>query len=63
MKPETIKDQLQSVEPIRSGQTTVILPYTPGEPIAVKDCKICHKPSPLSQRGRFVCRKCRLIFD
>lgn len=63
MKPKTMKTRLQSVESLRSGHATVILPYTTGQPIAMKDCKICHNPSPLADRGRFVCRHCRVIFD
>ena len=55
--------RLQEVEHRRTGTAKATLAGPLGAPIAVKVCKYCKTPAPMTTTGRFVCRSCVLIFD
>ena len=63
MKQSTLKKRLKSIEKDRKGIARVVIPFETGEVMPVKNCPICHTPSPLTNRGRFVCRACRFLFS
>jgi len=62
-KPAAQK-KLDSIEHLRKGYMKVTVDGLPGRciPIMVTSCYTCGEPAPIIADGRFVCRKCVLIF-
>lgn len=60
----SVQEKLDKIKHLRTGHKQVFVDGIEGRciPIMVTDCYSCGEPSPSITDGRFVCRKCVLIF-
>ena len=62
MQQKTIEQRLTSIQHLREGHLKVVIPYTPTEPAMMTNCPVCRKPAIYTDKAKFVCRKCNLLF-
>jgi len=61
---ESVQEKLNVLKNMRKGKVKATVDGIPGRcvPIMTADCLCCGKPSPAIIDGRFICRKCVMIF-
>lgn len=61
---KSVQERLDVLKPMRTGRVKAIVDGYVGRcvPIMIASCLCCGKPSPAILDGRFICRKCVLIF-
>ena len=62
MKATTVEERRRALDAHREGVMNVVVPFSVGMPLPVKVCPVCHQNGVLTSDGRFVCRKCRVLF-
>ena len=60
----SVQEKLENIKHLRTGHKSVFVDGVEGRivPIMVTSCYNCGEPSPIITDGRFICRKCVLIF-
>lgn len=63
MKKETVEKNLNIIKSRKKGVKRTVYLDDSSSLIALKDCPICKNPSPMDMLGRFLCRKCVILFN
>ena len=61
---QSVQHKLDVIRPMRKGKVKAIVDGEYGRcmPIMVTNCICCRRPSPGVSDGRFICRKCVVVF-